>query len=524
MSTNNPVRVLDLFSGIGAFSLGLERAGMRTVAFCEIEPFARRVLARHWPDVHIFHDVRELSAQHLSAKGLGVDLICGGFPCQDISVAGRGAGIGGERSGLWSEFARLIGEVGPRYVIIENVANLLSGADRHEWPDDRCVCGWPYRWGRLHQRGAASRQDLLSESGRGHERQGNASSSGAASSVWGQDQAVQTSVREMGTELRLGLVRSAVGDVPSGDTASPDTEAGAGILGVADADDDRWSAEDAKWLGLVDGEGQSAGACLSAAHAGTEPKGTGTGSADRMVCEACGRDMADAAARFGVSTWMGRIFSDLSKVGLHAEWHAIPASAVGAPHIRDRVWIVAYASQRDLQRRRGESDARDGCQGGETRGRQPAGSGCIADVANATSGDTPERNAGTSRRSGAAWRMESSGLGSSLADSDSGGRREQGDVGEAAGDTGAGQPRDCGALPVSGRPRLALGPGTLREWSHAATTGDGIWAAERPICRVVDGASRQLDRRKRLIGLGNSLVPQIATLIGHAIMNVETNQ
>src|SRR6185436_12298411 len=126
MSTNNPVRVLDLFSGIGAFSLGLERAGMRTVAFCEIEPFARRVLARHWPDVHIFHDVRELSAQHLSAKGLGVDLICGGFPCQDISVAGRGAGIGGERSGLWSEFARLIGEIRPRYAIVENVAALLG--------------------------------------------------------------------------------------------------------------------------------------------------------------------------------------------------------------------------------------------------------------------------------------------------------------------------------------------------------------------------------------------------------------
>ena len=119
------MRVLDLFSGIGGFSLGLERAGMTTVAFCEIDPFCRAVLAKHWPGIHIFEDVRSLSAQHITAAGLAVDVICGGFPCQDISVAGRGAGIDGERSGLWSEFSRLIGELRPRYVIVENVAALL---------------------------------------------------------------------------------------------------------------------------------------------------------------------------------------------------------------------------------------------------------------------------------------------------------------------------------------------------------------------------------------------------------------
>src|SRR3954462_10460621 len=99
------MNVLDLFSGIGGFSLGLERAGMTTVAFCEIDPFCRRVLAKHWPEVLCYHDVRELSAQHLTADGIrDIDLICGGFPCQDISIAGRGAGIAGDRSGLWSEF------------------------------------------------------------------------------------------------------------------------------------------------------------------------------------------------------------------------------------------------------------------------------------------------------------------------------------------------------------------------------------------------------------------------------------
>ena len=120
------MNVLDLFSGIGGFSLGLERAGMRTVAFCEIEPFARRVLAKHWPDVPCYTDVRELTADRLRADGISVDVICGGFPCQDISTAGKGAGIGGERSGLWKEYARIIGELQPRYVIVENVAALLG--------------------------------------------------------------------------------------------------------------------------------------------------------------------------------------------------------------------------------------------------------------------------------------------------------------------------------------------------------------------------------------------------------------
>ena len=95
---------------------------MRTVAFCEIEPYPRAVLAKHWPGVPIFKDVRKLAAADVH----GVDVICGGFPCQDISVAGRGAGIDGERSGLWAEYARLIGEIRPRYVIVENVAALLG--------------------------------------------------------------------------------------------------------------------------------------------------------------------------------------------------------------------------------------------------------------------------------------------------------------------------------------------------------------------------------------------------------------
>lgn len=117
------LKVLDLFSGIGGFSLGLERTGgFETVAFCEIEPFPRRVLAKHWPKVPCYDDVRTLDPSEIGP----VDVICGGFPCQDISFAGAGEGLAGQRSGLWSEIARLTRELRPGYVFVENVAALLS--------------------------------------------------------------------------------------------------------------------------------------------------------------------------------------------------------------------------------------------------------------------------------------------------------------------------------------------------------------------------------------------------------------
>ncbi|WP_085908305.1 DNA cytosine methyltransferase [Kiloniella majae] len=122
------LKVLDLFSGIGGFSLGLERTGgFETVAFCEIEDYPRKVLAKHWPNVPIYRDVRNVTAKQLIADGITVDVITGGFPCQDLSLAGNQAGIEAERSGLWLELCRVIGDVRPKYAIVENVANLLSG-------------------------------------------------------------------------------------------------------------------------------------------------------------------------------------------------------------------------------------------------------------------------------------------------------------------------------------------------------------------------------------------------------------
>lgn len=140
-----PLTFISLFAGIGGFDLGLERAGMQCVAQVEIDDYAQRVLAKHWPTVPRFRDVRSVGAHNLPHA----DLMCGGFPCQDISIAGRRAGLTGERSGLWGEFARLIGELRPRYVLVENVSNLLSG-ERGAWMGavlgDLAALGYDTEW------------------------------------------------------------------------------------------------------------------------------------------------------------------------------------------------------------------------------------------------------------------------------------------------------------------------------------------------------------------------------------------
>ena len=116
------LRVLSLFAGIGGFDLGLERTGgFRTVAFCEIEPFAQRVLKKHWPNIPCFDDVRKLTGADIGP----VDVICGGYPCQPFSSAGKRQGAADDRH-LWPEFMRLVAELRPAWVIGENVAGHIS--------------------------------------------------------------------------------------------------------------------------------------------------------------------------------------------------------------------------------------------------------------------------------------------------------------------------------------------------------------------------------------------------------------
>jgi DNA (cytosine-5)-methyltransferase 1 len=155
------MRFFDLFSGIGGFALGAEWAGLRFDGhyFSEVDPYAIRVYTARFPDAVPLGDIRAIRGADLPA---GDWIIAGGFPCQDISVAGKGAGLAGERSGLWYEYARIIGELRPRFAIMENVGALaFRGLDSvlrslaalgydAEWQDIRASdVGAPHRRERI---------------------------------------------------------------------------------------------------------------------------------------------------------------------------------------------------------------------------------------------------------------------------------------------------------------------------------------------------------------------------------------
>jgi len=137
-------KIGSLFSGIGGLELGLERSGLGRVAWqCEIDPFCRDVLERHWPEAKRYGDITSLHAPS------SVEVMCGGFPCQDVSLAGKNAGMeNGTRSGLWAEYARLIGEVRPKIVVIENVPGLLQRGLRRVLADLASL-GYDAEWAAL---------------------------------------------------------------------------------------------------------------------------------------------------------------------------------------------------------------------------------------------------------------------------------------------------------------------------------------------------------------------------------------
>lgn len=123
------MKMLSLFSGIGGLDLAAHWAGIETAAFCEIDPFCRKILAKHWPGVPIFEDVKKLTKEALHDAGITVDIICGGFPCQPFSMAGNRRGTSDDRY-LLPEMLRIIEELRPAWVIGENVTGILSMAEQ----------------------------------------------------------------------------------------------------------------------------------------------------------------------------------------------------------------------------------------------------------------------------------------------------------------------------------------------------------------------------------------------------------
>jgi DNA (cytosine-5)-methyltransferase 1 len=298
-----------LFAGIGGIDLGFERCGMRCKWQVEINDYATKVLEKHWPEVHRERDIRQCGASNLER----VDIIAGGFPCQDISYAGLGAGLDGERSGLFFEAVRLVRELQPRAVVLENVSALLTrGLDR--------------------------------------------------------------------------------------------------VLGT------------------------------------------------------------------------------LAEIGYDAQWHCIPAAYVGAPHIRDRVFIIGFQSRNadriDGQRKREEREVQKGSN------TNAIGNGDVADtrrkLRKPRASKRPESNAQAERGSEA---NDDQRCGEDVADTDRNGCDERLDwIAEA--------------------------------WNDEAKRGCW-WAIEPAVGRVANGVPRRVDR---LRGLGNAVVPQVAEYVGRMVIDILAKQ
>jgi DNA (cytosine-5)-methyltransferase 1 len=364
------VNVGSLFSGIGGFELGFERCGMSTLWQVEQDAYCRAVLARHFPEARRFEDVRDVGAQDLAP----VDLICGGFPCQDLSSAGHGAGIDAARSGLWSEFARIIRELRPGYVVVENVPALLTGKGKR-W--DRAPVGRVL--GDLAEAGYDAEWACLS-------------------------------AREFGAphlRKRVWIVAYPARDAQAGAAAATGSERKRAGQGGA--------ASRARAVSDADRDGRSQGLLL----------GSGPGERSRPA-DALGRGAVEALA-----------------------------DAEGVP-------------ERPRLRQGGSSEKR--------RGRSRDRSGARGVVANA-------ERVGRQRRSDQPRRgdpQRPSAVGSKGPAHPARGRQEEG---------------SCGRLPAS----------------------EG-WGAEPDVGRVADGVPNRVDR---LAALGNALVPQIAEWIGQRILAYE---
>jgi site-specific DNA-cytosine methylase len=336
------IKLGSLFAGIGGFDLGFERAGFETVWQVEINEWCRKVLAKNFPRAERYGDIRECGAHNLKR----VDVLVGGFPCQDISNAGLRAGIEGERSGLWGEYARIIGELRPSFVLVENVGALLSSKGWSEESNDKCVCGWPYRRRGVHHHSSSGDDVVLGADRCGYVGQRDALLDEVEGFVRGKDPEDARENGEVGGGIRLGAVRQGDRSISAGSIPILDSQSRAStICAVASRPYSEFAAGE-EGCGGMDFRSPRGGDVHPRSSDGTESQGSGDGEFDGLDCPSCGREVADTTTRPVFVSAMGRVLGDLAALGYDAEWEVVSAADVGAPHLRERVWILAYPSRR----------------------------------------------------------------------------------------------------------------------------------------------------------------------------------
>lgn len=329
-----------LFSGVGGFDLGFDRSGMQCAWQVEIDPHAQQVLQKHWPDVPKHTDIKDCGAHNLKQ----VDVICGGFPCQDLSVAGNRAGLEGNRSGLFYEMMRIVAEVNPQTVVIENVPGLLSGSDEIEVDNESCICGWNYRWGRLPndwQQAESEKENLLSIDSNRDDVASNCGSPEASKPLRGKPSQVQTEEREVGGSMALDVAPESRANCIVGERGIS-----LGNQGGTGCNIDEVSGIESRREMDV-GRNEESGREDETENSRAQQEGPfsrqiGSSGRGEAYCPCCGRGADGIASGSVCRSWIFTVLRFLSTLGYSAEWAIVDSQNFGVPQRRRRIFIVGH--------------------------------------------------------------------------------------------------------------------------------------------------------------------------------------
>lgn len=351
------MRIGSLFSGAGGLDRAVEEVFSGTVAWqSEIDPAASKVLAHRFPGVPNLGDITAVDWADVPP----VDVLCGGFPCQDVSAAGKRAGIkDGTRSGLWSVFAEAIDALRPQWVVVENVRGLLSAtAHRTEVDDDErnCICGWLDRWRGLHRLGrqgeAWEGADVPGACCGGDDNAGSGSAAMASPGVGRIAEQLAASNGQMGVCVDVDGSRLRCAALTSADCALLEDQISPSAASPGSGADKGGPSSASEWYGSGM---EFARACRVRGDQDEDALPQRQGA----KCESCGgfifavaadSDLELGEAALGnpgdgfVLRAAGAVLGDLSDLGYDAQWTTLAASAVGAPHRRERVFILGTAA------------------------------------------------------------------------------------------------------------------------------------------------------------------------------------
>lgn len=335
------LRFISLFAGIGGFDLGFERAGMQCVAQVEKQKKSLRTLSYHWPDVPKFDDVCTVGKHNLPE----CDVICGGFPCQDLSIAGKRQGLSGARSSLFYEMIRITAEMLPKIVVFENVPWLLSGHDKDDYQYGVCLhCGFS-RWGRVHNyRSGKEESELQHLCLHRDDRASQVDITSTGEHLWRGGEVEQEEHGDMGQCLHVACVRGICEESACGHCGVPEDQVEAGTIGDLSSRRNRAGVE--KGGAFLDNGiareslgGQDGNFRLESKGAGAQLDSAGEGiSTDCPHCGGYG--FSAQTPRTIQSGWMGTIFGQFSRIGYCGGWTCLDARFFGVAQRRRRVFGV----------------------------------------------------------------------------------------------------------------------------------------------------------------------------------------